>query len=530
LEKGLLAMILHAHLPFVRHPEYMDSLEENWLFEAMTESYIPLLLMMEELVRDEIDFRLTFSISPTLASMLMDPFLQSRYVNRLETLIELGEKEIQRTRLQPIFNRLAHTYLNHLLRIYDTFLNQYNCNLIQAFTSLQDLGKIEIMAGAATHAYLPLLSMNPSAVRAQIQIGIDFHKQFFMRQPKGFWLPECGYFPGVNDILKMNAINYFILETHGITRAESRPRNGVYAPITCPSGIAAFGRDPMSSKQVWSATEGYPGDFDYREFYRDIGYDLDMDYIAPFIHRDGIRIDTGFKYYRVTGKHNHKAIYDPYQAREKARIHANHFINSRVKQIEFLKSVMDRSPIIVAPYDAELFGHWWFEGPMWLNFLIRKISKENKALQLITLGEYLDIYKDHQATAPCISSWGYKGYHGTWLNERNDWIYQDLHHGAMLMEEIARDYPLADGIRLRALRQSARELLLAQGSDWAFMMKSGGSIEYAASRVKTHTHRLKKLNREIRQGTIDKGWLSEIENRDNIFQEIDYRVFKRLDN
>ena len=527
MKKGYLAIVLHAHLPFVRHPEYSDSLEENWLFEAITESYIPLLFMMDDLVRDGIDFRITFSISPTLASMLQDSFLQTRYLKKMKTKIELGKKEIERTREQPMFNLLANRYYNRLLEIHDAFSNRYSCDLIHVFKRFQDLGKIEIMASAATHGYLPLLSMNPSTIRAQIGIGIDYYKQIFETPPKGFWLPECGYFKGVESFLKHQDIHYTILETHGITRADIRPRNGVYSPIATPSGMIAFGRDPKSSEQVWSSSEGYPGNRDYREFYRDIGYDLDMNYIGPFIQRDGIRIDTGFKYYRVTHKKN-KAIYDPRKAEEKARIHARHFMASKEKQMEYLNSIMDQKPIIVAPYDAELFGHWLYEGPLWLDFLIREIHRKSETIELVTLKQYLDIYPVYQEAIPCPSSWGYKGYHDTWLNETNDWIYRDLHHGALLMEEMADHDPKTDRLRRRTLQQSARELLLAQASDWAFMIRSGGPEEYAMSRVKNHVSRLKKLNHQLKEGIIDEDWLSKIEYQDNIFPDIDYHWFKGI--
>lgn len=523
--KGYLAIILHAHLPFVRHPEYEDSLEENWLYEAINETYIPLLFVLDSLVKEGIDFSLTLSITPTLASMLIDPILQSRYLRRLERLIELAEKEIKRTRLQPEFNALAHMYYKRFLHASDAFINRYNGNLIQAFKCLQELGKVEIIASAATHGYLPLLSVNASAARAQIRVGVEHYQQLFGRRPKGFWLPECGYYPGVDKILIEQGIRYTILETHGVTRAKPRTKYGIYAPIYCSSGLAVFGRDPESSKQVWSSTEGYPGDYDYREFYRDIAYDLNLDYLKPYIHRDGIRVDTGFKYFRITGKTDQKEVYIPECALRKTELHAGNFMFNREKEIKYLASIMDRKPILVAPYDAELFGHWWFEGPNWLDYLIRKISLEQKTIRLITLSEYLEEYPINQVSTPSTSSWGYKGFHETWFNGSNDWIYRHLHQGAVFVERLAKNYPQAAGLTLRALKQAARELLLAQASDWAFMIKTGAMSGYAAKRTKTHLLRLIRLKNEIESGMVDENWLSAIESQNNIFPQIDYRSF-----
>jgi 1,4-alpha-glucan branching enzyme len=525
VENGYLAIVLHAHLPYVRHPEYVESLEENWLYEAITDAYIPLLLALERLLSDGINFRLTLSITPTLASMLADPFLQSRYLNRLERLIELGEKEVRRTRLQPEFNALALMHHKRFSEVREAFLHQYDRNLVRAFKRLQELEKIEIIASAATHGFLPLLSVNAAAVRAQIRIGIEYYEQVFGRMPKGFWLPECGYFPGVDELLKEHGIRYTILETHGITRAEPRPKYGVYAPIYCPSGVAAFGRDPVSAKRVWSSTEGYPGDYDYKEFYRDIAYDLDLDYVKPYIHRDGIRVDTGYKYFRITGNGDHKEIYDPEKAETKAALHAGDFVFNKQKQTECLALCMDRKPIIVAPYDAELFGHWWFEGPVWLNHLIRKIGLEHERLRLITLCEYLEEYPINQVSTPSCSSWGNNGFYETWINESNDWIYRHLDQGARLMERLAMDYPEAGGLTLRALKQAGRELLVAQASDWAFMINSGEMAAYGTQKTKTHLMRLDRLRKEIEAQNIDEKWLSEIEGQNCIFPHIDYRSF-----
>jgi 1,4-alpha-glucan branching enzyme len=525
MEKGYLSIVLHAHLPYVRHPEHEDSLEENWFYEAITETYIPLLFVLEGFVEDGVDFRLTLSFSPTLASMLVDPFLQSRYVKRLERLIELAEKEIQRTKSQPELSALAQMYHKRLHQVHGAFLNRYDRNLVQAFKHLQELGKVEIIASAATHGYLPLLSVDRSAVRGQIGVGVEHHRQVFGRRPAGFWLPECGYYPGVDELLREHGIRYTFLETHGITRAKSRPRYGVYAPVYCPSGVAAFGRDPESSKQVWCSIEGYPGDCDYREFYRDIAYDLDLDYVKPYIHRDGIRVDTGFKYFRITGESDRKEVYVPEWAEKKAGLHAGNFMFNKKKQIEYLASVMNRKPVIVAPYDAELFGHWWFEGPIWLDSLVRKIAYDQKTIRLTTLSEYLEEYPVNQVSTPSTSSWGHKGFHATWLNGSNDWIYRHLHHGASFMERLAKSRPQAEGLTLRALKQAARELLLAQASDWAFMLNTGAMADYATQRTKTHLVRLNRLMNEIEAGGVDEERLSIIESLDNIFPQIDYRSF-----
>jgi 1,4-alpha-glucan branching enzyme len=526
MARGFLSLVLHTHLPYVRHPEYDEFLEENWLYEAITETYIPLLDVLEGLLRERIPCRLTMSLTPSLLNMLSDRLLQDRYVRRLDRLIELAAKEQERTAADSRFRSLADLYLRLFTHARQVFANRYNRDLIQAFRRCQDAGVVEIITCAATHGYLPLLQVNEKAVRAQIRIGVDEYRRFFGRSPLGFWLPECAYYPGVDEILKEYGIQYFLVDTHAIVHATPRPFYAVYAPLYCHSGVAAFGRDPESSKQVWSSIEGYPGDYVYRDFYRDIGYDLDYDYIRPYLPPTGERVPVGLKYYRITGDTQHKAPYDPSLARARAAEHAGNFLFNRGKQIEWLAGSMDRPPLIVAPYDAELFGHWWFEGPQWLDCVIRNVAVASQGLQLITPSDYLERFPTNQVATPAASSWGNNGYHEVWLSRENDWIYRHLHKAADRMVELASRFPALNGMHRRALTQAARELLLAQSSDWAFLMQQGTAQQYATTRTQHHLRRFTRLYDALCANHIDEQWLGEIEARDNIFPTLDYRVYQ----
>lgn len=527
MPKGTLCLVLHAHLPYVRHPEHEYFLEEDWLFEAITETYIPLLDVYEGLVRDKVPFKITMSLTPPLISMLTDPLLQSRYVRHLDKLIELASKEIDRTRWQKEFNDLALMYHSKLNQARNIFVNQYKNNLINGFKKFQDLGGLEIITCGATHGFLPLMSVNRNAVRAQIQVAVEHYEQHFGRPPKGIWLPECGFEPGIDEVLKECGIRYFYTEAHGVLHATPRPKYGVYAPIYCRSGVAAFARDLESSKQVWSAEEGYPGDYDYREFYRDIGFDLDLDYIKPYIHSSGVRINTGIKYYRITGRTNNKQPYNLHAAMEKAASHAGNFMFNREKQIEYLNQLLGRDPFIVAPYDAELFGHWWYEGPDFLNYFIRKTAFDQNMFKLGTAVDYLQANPRNQVATPSMSSWGHKGFCEVWLEGSNDWIYPHLHMAADRMVQLSKQFSGngISGLKKRALNQAARELLLAQSSDWAFIMKTGTMVPYAVKRTKDHILRFNRLYEEIRQDKINENWLKDVESKDNIFPKIDYHVY-----
>ncbi len=524
MPKGYLCLVLHGHLPYVRHPEHEDFLEEDWLYEAITETYVPLILVYERLVADRIDFRITMTLSPTLISMLSDTLLQERYLKHINRLIELAHKEIERTRWQPEFHNLALMYLSEFTKARDTFL-KYNRSLVSAFKHFQDLGKLEIITCGATHGYFPLMDVCKESVRAQVKVAASHYESVFGRRPRGIWLPECGYHPGHDAILKEAGIRYFFSDAHAILHGSPRPKYGVFSPVYCKgTQVACFARDLESSKQVWSSIEGYPGDYNYREFYRDIGFDLEYDYIKPYIHPDGVRINTGIKYYRITGSGNRKEAYVPHWAQNKAAEQAGNFMFNRQKQVEYLYDFMGRKPIIVSPYDAELFGHWWYEGPLWLEFLIRKIACDQDEISLTTAVQYLEENPRNQVITPSMSSWGWKGYSEMWLQGTNDWIYRHLHIASDRMTELARSYNSVNGLTRRALNQALRELLLAQSSDWAFILGTGTHTEYALRRTKDHLLRFNRLYEDIKSNSVDQDWLADIEYKDNIFPGIDYKT------
>ena len=525
-EKGYVSFVLHAHLPFVHHPENANYLEEEWLYEAISETYIPLLTNFKKLEDEKVDFRITMSLTPPLLSMLDNKLLQQRYIKYLKKRIELSKKEIVRTAYDERLNKLSHYYLDKFTEDLRIFKDVYNCNIIQGFKHFQDIGVLEIITCGATHGYFPILYVNEKTVRAQIAVGVQTYEKYFGRKPRGIWLPECGYVPEAEKYLKEFGIEYIITETHGILYANPTPLYGTYAPIISEGNVIAFGRDLESSRQVWSSINGYPGDFNYREFYRDIGYDADYEYIKPYIAKNGARVHTGIKYHRITGKTEFKDYYNPRWAMDSAEKQAGHFFDCRQAQISYLSENMDVPPIILCPYDAELYGHWWYEGPYWLYVLFKKIYYDKCDFKLITPGEYIDKYPQMQVCTPCRSSWGANGYSEVWLNPTNDYVHKHLHVAGDRMVELAHLFPNEkSSIRRKALNQCARELLLAQSSDWLFIITNGTMVDYAKKRIKDHIGRFTKLYEQIKSDTIDKEFLSDIYKKDKIFDDIDYMIY-----
>ena len=237
---GHLLLLLHAHLPFVRHPEEPVFLEEGWLFEAITETYIPLLERLDRMLREGVPARLTMTWSPPLCEMLADPLLQSRYRAHVGKLLELAEQEVPAKANTP-FAEAAVMYRDHF-RFCLSVLDRFQGNVLAWVRQLADAGVVEPITCGATHGFLPLM-MTTEGRRAQLAVAVANYRKHFGRDPKGIWLPECGYTPGLEDLLKEQGIRFFFVDTHGIYYGDPRPRYGVYAPVFTRTGVAAFGRD-----------------------------------------------------------------------------------------------------------------------------------------------------------------------------------------------------------------------------------------------------------------------------------------------
>jgi len=518
---GYLALVLHAHLPFVRHPEHARSLEERWLFEALSECYLPLLGAFGRLNRAAVPFALTMSLTPPLCAMLRDELLRGRFDAYLTRLQKLAAREVDRLESDARFQPVAQFYVEHLIEVRRTW-ERIGRDVVSALVAHADAGEIDLISSGATHAFLPGLLATRSALRAQLRIGMRAFQEATGRTPLGVWLPECAYAPEFDKDIADAGFRYTIVDSHGITFARPRPPFGVRAPIASPAGTVFFGRDPESSKQVWSRIEGYPGDAYYREFYRDVGFELPAEYLGDEVGPFGTRTMTGLKYYRITGPTDDKAPYQPGVALERARAHADNFVANRVLQVSHAAATLPVPPIVVAPYDAELFGHWWFEGPAFIEHVFRSLHRRraggDATLQAITLRHYLELHPVMVRATPAASSWGSGGYADVWIGPESSKLWRHVHHASRYISWLVARYRSAEGERGRALDQAIRELLLLQSSDWGFIMTTGTVAPYAWARVRAHVHRLRHLAYLVQKSVLlpdDVAFVDDVSRRDN---------------
>ncbi len=558
---GFLTFTLHAHLPYVvNHGTWPHGME--WLHEAAAETYLPLLRALRNLERDGIRFQCNLNLSPVLLEQLAHPVFLAEFPRYLDRKILAAQED------EAFFLQSGEFSYAELARFWRAFFTEarsdfaaLNGSIVGGFRHFDETGLIGLITCAATHGYLPLLGTDES-VRAQIRTAISTHIRHIGRHPRGIWVPECGYRPaglwsypvgnadgtppppafdriGVEQALSESDLEFFFVDTHLVE--ESSPVTSPYSRIPAPGfgayaahdgrmlyhphlvdgpsaqadphhATSIFPRDPRTGIQVWSGDMGYPGEAAYLDFHKK-------------------RWPGGHRYWRVTGSHTDmgsKQPYAPDRAAEKVGEHAAHFA-VLVRDALFRNRNDDTPPILCAPFDAELFGHWWFEGALWLEAVARRLHDTSSEIQLISCAEYLDLYPIATHISMHEGSWGAEGGNHVWLNPETAWTWAHIYPAELFVRELAtagrwRDSPIAT----RILQQICRELLLLESSDWQFLITTGAARDYAEARFVTHNDQFNEL-KAIGQ-TYDltgaltpeqAARLDEIELRDGIFPDID---------
>lgn len=530
---GYVALVLHAHLPYVRHPEHARSLEERWLFEATWEAYLPLVDVLDRLAGEGVPAPISISVSPPLAAMLGDAMLRERYLDHVRRTRAVAERALGRAPGGPLSAAIAH-HLALLDRAEATF-ERHRGDVLGALARHHRAGTIFLFTTAATHAFLPGLLASPSPVwaRAQIELGQRAFESATGIRPRALWLPECAFAPGLDAALGAASVELTVLDAHGIALAEPRPdvatvgRGGdalvaPTAPLRSGAGVVYFGRDLWAGRSVW-AMNGYPSHPAYREFHRDLGFDLPEHELCGEVGPAGARIATGIKPYRITGSPE-KAPYEPEAARAQAAAHARSFVLDRGRLFDALPR-RGAPPISVAPFDAELFGHFWHEGPIFLEEALRRLARsaEGGGPAPISLLEYMERYPPATSARPAASTWGEGGFGEAWVGPRTAALWRHVHHASAAVLEAARAAGGATGPLGEALDQAIVEALLLQSSDFAFMIHQRTTTEYALNRTTEHAARAEMLAALARADTIGPegvSWIRGARERTPLFRDL----------
>ena len=519
----VVSFVLHGHMPFVRcisgRMEHIAG-----FFESLSETYIPLLQVFDRLDRDHIPFRMGISLSPTLCHMLTDESLIQRYLEYTDRQIEFGAQELKRTSGETELHSLVKLYYDQIVDKRVCFTERYEKNILKGFDYYQKKGRLELLATAATHAFLPFYTAYPEAIQAQFEVAISSYRNNFGKYPQGFWLPELGWAEELDSWLRSYNFGYTIVDTPALAFARPSAEKGSFYPVRTPQGIFVLGRDFYAAEEIGRMVR----DPAYRFNRKDEGFELPQDKVRSFLGAQGGRTGTGYKFWASGEDGSGKALYNPVSALEKAQEHARAFLDSRLSRLKSAAALMDNCPLSLCAFDADSFGRFWYEGPLFIESLFREGIKSGE-VQFMSPAEYLCKQDPgtFQTLVPEFSSWGTNGYAETWLDASNDWMYRHTMRALERMVEIAERFPDDTGLKERALNQAARELLLVLSSDWSKMLYKQESADYARNRIESSLRNFTTIYEALGSNYISTEWLTHLEKRHNIFPGINYRVFRR---
>jgi 1,4-alpha-glucan branching enzyme len=521
------SLILEAHLPFVRDFRKEDDLfqtaEEDRFFEYISETLLPLLEMFDRLEADHQHFRLALAISPILCHLLTDEHLQKKYLSYIDRQIEFGKHEIERTADNEQMNKLARDYCASFTDKKTAYIERYEKNLLKAFDFYRRKGRLEILASSATHAFLPFISSNGESLQAQMEIPAANYRRYFGSCPQGFWLPSLGWIPEIEQYLRDYNFTYTVVESHSLLFGKPTPEKGTFYPARTPERIFILGRDYYAAREIKKMTGNEP----YRDNSRDAGYDLPPQLIAPFLNTEGERRRTGYKYW-AHSENGNDVLYNPQAASDRLAEHSRLFLERTIARLEEATMFMEEAPISVCALSADNLGRFWYEGPQFLETVFRMAGGYRDFL-FVNPSEYLSKQNlsSLQVVVPEFSSCCANGYAETWLNVSNDWIYRHLSRSMERMTELAERFPDDTGLKERALNQAAREILLAQSSDWPALLYGQDSTEFARSQAENALRNFTTIYEALGSNYISTEWLTTLEKKHNIFPNINYRVFRR---
>jgi 1,4-alpha-glucan branching enzyme len=517
----------HLNITLVAHHNYSRR-SPHTLFNVLTASYLPLLELFEGLEAEGIPFPCTIVFSPFICALLEDPLIRENYTAWLDNTIKLGEQEGRNKDLTPDNRILARDRVAELKRAKKRFTHTYHSDIIGAFRGFVDRGLVEAVASAATWCFLPHYRDIPEAMDAQIEAGIASHCRFFSLPPDGFYLPHMGYAPGIEEHLSAYGIQYTILDAKGLLFAEPLPDRGLFSPARTENSLAVFARDATTLEAILGP-EGFINRGGYCNHKRDTVFERPAAEVGAFIDEDGSRLPSGYKYWANNGE-----AYHPIAAKALARRDAREFFLAKKDRLRAAHSYARNepggkkhhlTPSLVNVIDLSVLGWKWQEGITWLEHLFRHAA-EDKSVACARLDTILAAAPHPlQVVAPYFSANNGSGYGENLLDQSNSYLLRYARKATERMIELATRFPAEYAMRGRMLNLAAKEVLLAQTSDWPRMIQKHHRGEYAAAKFAENIRAFTGIFEGIGAGTTDTEWITTREQENPLLDWVNYRIF-----
>ena len=524
-----LSLIIKANQDFIRHTGE-DAVHNapvlNSFYESISELYIPLLNMLERLEKDSVEFRLGLVLPPILCNMLEDETLQDSYIEWLDKRNELGIKELERNKGNSEVLRNINSQMADNTARKNDFQEKYNKRLIPVFTEYMNKGFIELLGTTGTDIFMPHYADMKEVISAQIECGLHSYRQFFGVVPDGFWLPAFGYTPGIEKLIKAYGYNYTILDSRSIVLAEKVPEGGSFYPARTENSLVIFARANEIDTEMYGE-EGIIYHTEYKNQNRDIGYNLDMEQLAPVLNSGEVRCSTGYKYWNRDFTDQEKDFYNEEKAEILAVEDAKKFVANRNERLsKAAEYLADKDYVVqVCTFDAAKFSHLWAEGILWLENVVRDAVATG--ISVSTCNSLCEVQFSLEKISPYYSAGCGAGYGENLLSSKNCWMMRYIRKACERMIDLSDRFPNDTGLKTRLLNLGAKELMLAQSLHLAKTIDSSDYPDFAERRFKESIIAFTTVFDSLGSNTVSTEWLTTLEARDSIFPWMNYRIFSK---
>ena len=531
MAKKNLVLMIEAEQAYLKATENAENsaAKNEILFNAISETYIPLLNMFTEFEKEGIPFSLAMVLSAPLCTLLSDSEIQNQFIEHTKKRIALGEDEVKRNSKNPKVQNLALFYLEKAKNELSDFSEKYKKDLVSAFRHFQDKGFLELIPTAATYAYLPHYSELKEVLNAQIETGLYAQRQFFGDVGDGFALPFMGYSKNLDKTLREYGINYTVVDARSILFSKDDHSEGIFSPLRTKNSLVLFASDPDCKEEIYG-DKGFSKKSPYRAQFRDIGFDLEAKDLSSFISEGQSRVQTGYKYF-ANGEwdedDDEKIIYSPEEAEKQAQEDADDFYNSKKLKLDKAASLLNgKDPVLVCVIPAEILGQAWYEGVSWLEKLLRTLAYD-RDINLTTCRELTsDQFKLPKIEPyPCSSNGS--GYGEDLLDSSNSWTFRYLKKASERMIDLTDHFTGETGLKQRLLNLGAKELLLAQSGTYLQMIHDGRLPDIIEEQFKKNILSFTTVFESLGSNSISTEWLTRLEKEDSIFPWLSYRIFSR---
>lgn len=535
-----LVLLLNANQEYIRHLQEEDvkkyAPEINRLFEAITDTYIPLLWMFERLDSELIPYNLQLVLPPVLCTLLEDTVVQAQYVEWLTRAELFCTKETKRVAKNKKLQTLASARLETIKKCKADFTERYGMRVIPQFAQYQKAGKIEIMATCGTDIFMPFYKDMKEILSAQVETGLLAYKNFFGEVPDGFWLPELGYAEGVESVVRAYGFNYTVLDPRSTMLAKELPEDGIFYPCRFYNSLAVFTAKKIEDKVIFDEDDGFAVNPAYRNENRDAAFDLPAKDLVPFIDNGTARYASGCKYFNRSNDAqndfavipvNESEIYSPEQAFEQIQKDAEFFVSSISNELNKASELAKNDDFVCETVllDLDNLRKNWSEGLQWIETVLRKAAASD--FEVTTCKSLLKNQYNLQKIVPYYASNLGAGYGENLLSNKNCWMMRYVKKASERMVDLADRFPTDTGLKARLLDLAAKELMIAQDSGWAKMLDEDISPEYVKKIFTESIHAFTMVFDSLGSNTVSTEWLTNLEAEHPLFPWMNYRIFSK---